>query len=531
MNKDKFFEYLNNPNLLDSNSINELIELTEQYPYFQAGQMLLAKNLHISNDIKYENQLRLTSLLINNRRKFYYLINDKTNENTEQIIEINNIQTEFIKEETIKINEDFIIEEITSDSEEKQEEINEIENFIDLAINEETVFTENNILEETIIENKTELIENIINQPEIETIIEQENLEIVEEKISSEQEIDVITGTDLIKEEVVEENLIIPQEEIIDTTVELNEVISENATDDNATKVSNNIADEILERIANLRKSFENEASEMNESIADIILRKAAEAKIKNSEESVSELIIPDVENITTEPILIDSENLFENTIIENQIEELENIEVRESEISIEPETNIVESEEKIEINTEVSDIDDKIEIEKIEATFNEEQLSDENFDYLNIVEKEHLESSIPEIKEESKSKEKNIDQKHDFNKWLDLLSDESSEKNELHEEIIQNQSPSDLIDKFIKEEPKIIPKKIINENLANVKPNKSVDLSDGFITETLAKIYIKQGHFDKAISIYEKLSLTNSEKSTYFAKKINEIKNIHLNK
>ena len=47
------------------------------------------------------------------------------------------------------------------------------------------------------------------------------------------------------------------------------------------------------------------------------------------------------------------------------------------------------------------------------------------------------------------------------------------------------------------------------------------------FVTETMAKIYEMQGNTDKAIEVYEKLSLRMPEKSAYFASLISKIKNL----
>jgi len=93
-----------------------------------------------------------------------------------------------------------------------------------------------------------------------------------------------------------------------------------------------------------------------------------------------------------------------------------------------------------------------------------------------------------------------------------------------MREEITGQISQSDLIDRFIRTSPTI-------ERLIPGEAQPVKDLSEAsarehgnFITETLAKIYINQGYYSKAINIYEKLSLQYPEKSAYFASRIEKI-------
>jgi hypothetical protein len=88
-------------------------------------------------------------------------------------------------------------------------------------------------------------------------------------------------------------------------------------------------------------------------------------------------------------------------------------------------------------------------------------------------------------------------------------------------------QLQSDLIDKFIFANPKIEPRKEKSD-----APNEDIskpfaEERGAFVTETLARIYIKQGYYSRAIDIYEKLSLKFPEKSSYFASQIEKVKEL----
>jgi len=81
------------------------------------------------------------------------------------------------------------------------------------------------------------------------------------------------------------------------------------------------------------------------------------------------------------------------------------------------------------------------------------------------------------------------------------------------------------LIDKFIREEPKIAPvSKSSFFDPVDFAKQSLID-NDTVVSETLAEIYYSQGNLSKAFKIYKKLSLENPEKSSYFAAQIEKIR------
>ena len=127
----------------------------------------------------------------------------------------------------------------------------------------------------------------------------------------------------------------------------------------------------------------------------------------------------------------------------------------------------------------------------------------------------------------------------HSFSEWLKLTQakpidrSKSQEKkdNSFSEEKKEKTTPSHqdrkfkMIDKFIQERPKIKPaqQQSTKENLA--KPYTQAP--DALMTETLAKVYLQQKNYKKAIQAYKILILKNPEKSGFFADQIRAIEKI----
>ncbi len=135
-------------------------------------------------------------------------------------------------------------------------------------------------------------------------------------------------------------------------------------------------------------------------------------------------------------------------------------------------------------------------------------------------------------------------EERYSFSEWLQLTSlqkidrsgivlsggvqkEEKEEKKVVsHEiEVSKQEKNFDLIDKFIETNPKIKPAEEKTEQV-DISDSLKIDKKE-LMTETLARVYLEQKKYKKAIQAYKILRLKYPEKSSFFADRISAVKKI----
>ena len=184
---------------------------------------------------------------------------------------------------------------------------------------------------------------------------------------------------------------------------------------------------------------------------------------------------------------------------------------------SFETETVAKTISEKVTLDDDTFEYDSK-EIEKAEAILNP-----------NLFErktpKTDQEKAIEEILEVHKPLPFSKNDKYSFEEWLKLTRIKPINRNNNKKESVSERDEKyRLIDKFIQENPKIKP--TLSE--INEVPKESLSKpSEYLMTETLAKVYLQQNSYKKAIQAYKILILKNPEKSGFFADQIRAIEKL----
>ena len=127
------------------------------------------------------------------------------------------------------------------------------------------------------------------------------------------------------------------------------------------------------------------------------------------------------------------------------------------------------------------------------------------------------------------------INEKHSFQEWLQLsriqpITRENEAVKTTEKTILDEtkKKKAKLIDQFIEASPKISPVKHGVPATIHIDINK--DDNTSLMTETLARVYLEQKKYQKAIQAYDILILKYPEKSSFFADRIADIKILQQN-
>ncbi len=310
------------------------------------------------------------------------------------------------------------------------------------------------------------------------------SVEIITEKIENEPAVEVLTAEDFIDQEHISEIKII---DVHDVQTDVPEFVFETLQNEQEQDSSQNITigqPEIIESNNELVKNkeeqefsalySENEIAEIN---SDKLNQEEPDEKSQREKELL-EIINKRLTELGVKPVEL--KNSEDSTSKDAKIEKIEEAQKNNEEVSLELDA-IVEIPDNLEIKESVPSTEDDLGFEFAEEVNTEEKLS---------------------VRQEPNQEKKLI---------------EKPEKNK-------------LIDKFLEKNPRIIPdKNYVPQNPVNVET--VLTESDELFSETLAKIYLKQGHYEKALLSYEKLCLKYPEKSIYFASQIEKIKELIKNK
>ena len=441
-------------------------------------------------------------------------------ENTEVVespIAETNISEPTIEEQILETKiEELVPENIQNDEEHTKEEIIG-ESVPEIVEEVETPIPEKVVSETLAEEQSPEVVEPVEEQKDVEEVTQPE---IKEEPAQAESLADIILRKYRAMKE--QEGAAIPTKE--KAPVEENQSLSEPIITENETVIEEVVPQESEELSEVVEQVIEEQNNVVAEAINEIIENNVEAEVVQQEAEDVSEIVEEQndvIEEVVDEPV---EDDIVEKEVVETIEEQTENPLLDFSFTDSEREENeTIVSEGK----TEVSSIDfsglfsentpsnDEIvqptnESEKAEI---QEEILEENQPVV-----EEVVAEVPELAEESAPVEVEEQKEPERHDWFE------------NSETKPDTTRMDLIDKFIFDDPKMpkLDNTIIRANAKDLEDlSKSASNECECITESMAKIYIKQELFDKAINIYQKLILKYPEKSVYFADRIKKVQEL----
>ena len=494
MNVTDYTYLMNKPDAISEKQADALGSVLNEFPYFQSARALRLKGLYNQNSFKYNYALKVTAAHTTDRAVLFDFITSET---------FTSIQSEYYDQKLkelleIKVYDSEVVsfEEIKKAAEVK---IDPIEQSILNSIREATNVT----FEEPV---KT------IDKP-IELIHEESILDSFKEVTTPTFEEPVKTEEPKIE--------IVTEESILDTFKEVIPTTFEEPAETEEPKIETFTEQSILDTFKEVTPTTFEEPSKTDENsiIEQSILDTIKEASNLTFEEP-SKIDVPKTDPIPEQQPIIASIKETMPTFFE---------EIVDDEI---PEVRVEPIEESVFISIK----------EATKVVFEEPKAKEEPKE----TEVPQIVKTAEENLEIGKPLDFSVNEKHSFQEWLQLSrtepidrKDEVSNLNQIEETVKiaietekieeEKRKKAELIDKFIETNPKISPIKQTAITPA-VQLDANSEENSYLMTETLARVYLEQKKYTKAIQAYEILILKYPEKISFFADRISDIKILQQN-
>jgi len=580
MNVSDYTYLMNKPDAITKKQADALGSVLNEFPYFQSARALRLKGLYNQNSFKYNYALKVTAAYTSDRSVLFDFItseaftsiqNDFYEQKLRDLLEITVFDSEIISPEqiqkAIEVKTDIEEQPISNTIKEVPTSSIETPSVVQPTKVEEVVQVEEIKAQEPVIIEEPKKLPEI--DPSIFLAIREAQTITFEKPIIKEEELKPLPEIDLsifaaIKEAqtVTFEKPVIEEEHKTDSIEhDISDVVEETETapiiespqteEPKIDRIENSILSSIKvsETLSTPEpiKTEEFKEEPKNERIENSILSSIKEAEAKTAEQTVK------TEEVKADSII--EEAIVEEAIVEepvlNTIEEDDDDSVIEEMIIPEFKMNTVERSILSSIKeAETKPTEEpKVAIQEVIKSENkeEEEIKEENEEPIEeIIEEE--ESNEPtktaaEHLEIGKPLDFSLSEKHSFQEWLQLSrtepidrSNEMSEEEKAEKEAEEKakleeerQKKAEIIDKFIENNPKISPIKP-GTNAPAVQIESGSEDNSYLMTETLARVYLEQKKYTKAIQAYEILILKYPEKITFFADRISDIKILQQN-
>lgn len=97
MTKQELLDIMVDPSVITSSHLHDLQSCVDVYPYSQTFRILYLKALHDLNDVRFNNELKATSVFSNDRRELFRFVNQPTVRTAKSVEEMLKVKTAMVE--------------------------------------------------------------------------------------------------------------------------------------------------------------------------------------------------------------------------------------------------------------------------------------------------------------------------------------------------------------------------------------------------------------------------------------------------